>query len=158
MNSVREHIISELSKIDVQNIVIIDWGCGNDRGKAQRYIHHKDCEIISVDSKPDRLPSLVADICQPLTIKEADLAFCLEVLEHCYNPDVALDNIYNNLKKGGKLYLSVPFLVSIHGGLDYWRYTRLGITTLLKRHKFKIIRVERMVHGSRIEHFIEAIK
>ena len=158
MNDIRAHIISELSKIVVENIVIIDWGCGNDRNKAQRYIHHKDCEIITVDIKADRLPSLVADIYQPLTIKEADLAFCLEVLEHCYNPDIALDNIYNNLKTGSTLYLSVPFVDRVHGMPDYWRYTRLGIITLLERHKFKIIRVVNKKFGERIEYFVEAIK
>ncbi len=157
MNIIRAYIISELSKIVAQNIVIIDWGCGNDRVKAQRYIQHKDCEIISIDHDPDRAPSLVADICKPLTIKEADIAFCLEVLEHCYNPDIALDNIYNNLKTNGKLYLSVPFVTDAHSK-DYWRFTKLGIKTLLKRHKFKIIRVERMVDGPRIEHFVEATK
>lgn len=160
VNSVREYIILELSKIDVHNIVIIDWGCGSNRNKAARYIHQKDCEIISVDIEPDRTPSLVADICKPLTIKEADLAFCLEVLEHCYDPDAVLDNIYNNLKKDGKLYISVPFVISPHGKADYWRYTKLGITTLLKKHKFKTIRVVRMEYASRtrIGHFVEAIK
>ena len=79
------------------------------------------------------------------------------MLFRSYNPDIALDNIYNNLKIGGKLYLSVPFLASLHNK-DYWRFTKLGITTLLKRHKFKIIRVEREVYGSRIGHFVEAIK
>ena len=115
MNDIRAHIISELSKIVVENIVIIDWGSGNNRNKAERFIHHKDCEVISVDIDPARSPTLVADTCKPLTIKEADMAFCLEVLEHCYNPDIAIDNIYNNLKKGGKLYLSVPFVISPHG-------------------------------------------
>lgn len=158
MNDVRAYIISELSKIVVHNIVIIDWGSGSARTRAERYIHHKDCEIITVDIEPTRLPSLVADMCKPLTIREADLAFCLEALEHCYDPDAVLENVYNNLKKGGKLYLSVPFVTSLHGKTDYWRFTRLGIITLLKRHKFKIIRVVRKEHGSRIGHFVEAIK
>lgn len=158
MNNVRAYIISELSKINVHNIVIIDWGSGNPRTRAERYIHHKDCEIISVDIEADRTPSLVADMCKPLAIKEADLAFCLEVLEHCYNPDVVLDNIYNNLKTDGKLYISVPFVSSLHGKRDYWRFTGLGISTLLKRHKFKIISVVQKKHEQRIGYFVEAIK
>lgn len=157
MNRVREYIISELSKMVVQDIVIIDWGSGNDRTKVERYIKHKDCEIITVDIDPDRLPSLVADMCKPLIIKEADMAFCLETLEHCYHPDVVLDNIYNNLKMDGKLYISVPFVASPHGR-DYWRFTGLGIKTLLKRHKFKIISIVRLVDVERISHFVEAIK
>lgn len=157
MNAIRAYIISELSKIVAQNIIIIDWGCGNNRRKAERYIQHKDCEIISVDIDPTRVPSLVADMCKPLTIKEADIAFCLETLEHCYDPDAVLDNIYNNLKTGGKLYISVPFVCSLHGR-DYWRFTKLGIRTLLKRHKFKIISVVRLADVDRIGHFVEAIK
>ncbi|MDO8619460.1 MAG: methyltransferase domain-containing protein [Candidatus Daviesbacteria bacterium] len=158
MNNVREYIISELSKINVHNIVIIDWGSGNRWKRAERYIQHKDCEIINVDIEPANSPSLVADMCKPLTIKEADIAFCLETLEHCYNPDVVLDNIYNNLKIAGKLYISVPFVTSLHGRRDYWRFTKLGISTLLKRHKFKIISVVQKKHEQRIGYFIVAIK
>lgn len=157
MNNVREHIISELSKINVHNIVIIDWGSGNRWKRAERYIKYKDCEIINVDIEPAYSPSLVADMCKPLTIKEADIAFCLEVLEHCYNPDAVLDNIYNNLKTGGKLYISVPFVTSLHGK-DYWRFTGLGISTLLKRHKFKIISIVQKKHDQRVGYFVEAIK
>lgn len=158
MNNIRAYIISELSKIVAHNAVIIDWGSGDDSTKAQRFMQHKDCEIISVDINPARKPSLIADMCKPLTIKEADIAFCLETLEHCYNPDEVLNNIYNNLKIGGKLYISVPFITSVHGRRDYWRFTRLGISTLLKRHKFKILSAVQKRHDARIGYFIEAIK
>ena len=157
MNNIRAHIISELSKIVVHDIIIIDWGSGNNRTKAERYIQQKDCEIISVDIEPSRTPSIVADMCKPLIIKEADLAFCLEALEHCYDPDVVLDNIYNNLKIGGKLYISVPFVTSLHGK-DYWRFTGLGISTILKRHKFQVISVVQKKHDERIGYFVEAVK
>ncbi len=160
MNNVREHIISELSKIDVTNAIIIDWGSGERRRRATRWVKHKDCEIINVDCEPRRSPTIVADICKPLLIKEADIAFCIEVLEHCYNPEVVVENISNNLKKGGKLYISAPFVVSLHGK-DYWRFTGLGIKTLLKRHRFKVVKIERSEDSSgnpKIGHFVEAIK
>lgn len=156
MNNVRAYIISELQKIDVSDCVIIDWGSGDHR--ATRYIRHSRCEIINVDIKPDPKTTIVTDICQPLTIKEADLAFCLEVLEHCYDPNAVLSNIYNNLKVGGKLLISVPFICPYHSRKDYWRWTGLGITTLLRQHKFKVLRTHKSRDTGRVGLFAEATK
>ena len=37
-----------------------------------------------------------------------DLVLCLEVLEHCFDDSRVLSKIYDNLRSGGKLILSVP--------------------------------------------------
>lgn len=156
MLDIRQQIKDELSKISVQDMIIIDWGSGG--RKVERYIHHSNCEIISVDSRERRQPTLVADMCKPVVIKKADIAFCLETLEHCYDVNIAIDNIFNNLKVNGKLYISVPFVCPVHARWDYWRFTSLGIKTLLEQHSFKVLRIIEKIHDSRIGYFIEAIK
>ena len=155
-NTTRQQIEAELSKIYIKNIIVIDWGRGG--RPVARYIHHENCEIITVDSKSDCRADLVADMCKPLTIKEADMAFCLEALEHCYDLDVVLDNIYNNLKINGKLFISAPFIYPRHGHRDYWRFTELGIKHILSRHKFKILKIIKLQYDIRIGYFIEAMK
>lgn len=71
--------------------------------------------------------------------KEFDIVFCLEVAEYWWNPYQALRNINWLLKKGGILYISVPFVYPVHNPYecDYLRYTERGIHILLKKTGFK---------------------
>ena len=76
-------------------------------------------------------------------IPEADdffsLAISQEVLEHIENPTLAVHEIYRVLKKGGKFYCQIPFIIGYHSGPnDYWRFTKEGIVVLLKKAGFSI--------------------
>lgn len=54
------------------------------------------------------------------------------VLEHVPHPDLIVMEARRVLKKGGVIYVSVPFVQTYHyGPLDYQRYTITGIETLL---------------------------
>ena len=72
----------------------------------------------------------------------ADIIFCLEVMEYIWNPVVAMENMRSGLIAGGILYISFPFLYPHHNpkGLDYMRYTRWGAEKLLTEIGFKIIK------------------
>lgn len=138
--TIRDQLNEYFGKITAVNLVIIDWCSG--RKKAQNHIQHKDCKIITVDLLPQRNPTIVADVCKPITIELADMAFFTEALEHCPDEDAALDNIYNNLKDKGILIISVPERCKRHGSRefgDYRRYNEEQITSLLQKHKFKIL-------------------
>jgi SAM-dependent methyltransferase len=69
-----------------------------------------------------------------------DVAFCLEVMEYIYNPFQALKNISYLLKNGGNLYISFHTLYGLHNpvGEDCLRYTKYGISKLLKESGFEI--------------------
>ena len=137
---IRTQLNEYFRKINVDGITIIDWCSG--RKKAQNHIHHKNCKIISVDRLPQRNPTIVADVCQPITIEQADMAFLTEALEHCVDDNAALNNVYNNLKDGGTAIISVPTICEKHGRSDvgdFRRYTREQIRLLLENHKFKIL-------------------
>jgi SAM-dependent methyltransferase len=71
-----------------------------------------------------------------------NLAISQEVLEHVENPILAVNEIHRVLKKGGKFYCQVPFIIGYHPGPnDYWRFTKEGIVVLLKNAGFDIIEV-----------------
>src|SRR3990167_1270406 len=75
----------------------------------------------------------------PLWAKSGyDVAFCLEVMQFVWNPYYVIENIADNLRKGGLLYISTHLSFPQHKGTDCLRYTRLGICKLLEGAGFKI--------------------
>ena len=61
------------------------------------------------------------------------------VLEHIYDDTNAINEFKKILKKGGKLYISTPFLYRFHEApKDYKRYTLEYFEKNLKRNNFKI--------------------
>lgn len=59
------------------------------------------------------------------------LAICCSVLEHVSEPWRAAANITRLVRRGGKLYISVPWVWRWHGyPSDYWRFSWKGIEVL----------------------------
>jgi SAM-dependent methyltransferase len=75
------------------------------------------------------------------------VAFCLEVMEYCYNPLQALKNIAYFMKKDAKLYISFHFYYPVHKphGTDMLRFTEFGAMKLLEEAGFDVHRVEMRV-------------
>lgn len=130
----REGMRAYLKDVEVYGTVI-DWGCGTK--PIQKNIHG-NAKFINVDRRDYDYTNLVADIEKPLDIEKADFAFCLEVLEHVWNPVMVVQNIFNNLKAGGYLYLSVPYHYPTHLGNDRIRFTHIGLKQLLTEAGFKV--------------------
>lgn len=146
----REGIREFLKDIDLTDLVVHDWGCGQKPiikflpGKPKRYVGIDSDEKTDFGFGPGN-GGCLADICKEtvaLDIK-ADIAFCLEVLEHTEDPRKALANIATNLKPEGHLYVSVPFMYPIHSDHDLWRYTDQGLRLLLEQAGFAVQRIER---------------
>ncbi len=72
-----------------------------------------------------------------------DVVFCEQVLEHVPDPDAAVRNLQRLARPGGHIVVSTPFLLRIHGAPhDYWRFTPLGLRTLLERQGLDVQMVE----------------
>jgi len=88
-------------------------------------------------------PHVDGDICElPFKTESADGIICKEVLEHVYNPFLAIHEMFRILKKGGKLFCTLPFVYPYHGSgqeKDFWRFSRDGIDCLFSQ--FKEVRV-----------------
>lgn len=62
-----------------------------------------------------------------------DTIFAKEVLEHLYNPQKAINELYRILKKNGTLIFSTRFIYPYHEEpFDYFRFTKYGLRELLK--------------------------
>lgn len=72
-----------------------------------------------------------------------DGVICNAVLEHVEKPDIVMGEISRVLKKGGYLYLCVPFLHPVHlDPTDYQRYTLDGLVKLAEKHGFQVKKAE----------------
>jgi len=83
-----------------------------------------------------------------------DTVLCLEVLEHLYDPQRAIDRIFHVLKPGGVCVLSTRFLYRYHPDPgDYYRFTWDSL-----RHLFRNFQhVEVHHHGNRLQVLWEII-
>ena len=66
-----------------------------------------------------------------------DKIICLAILEHVYNPFLAVDNLKKMLKKKGIIYGYVPYLNYYHAPndlkfQDYFRFSKDALTYLFK--------------------------
>lgn len=138
----REVIKDWLANIELKDCLIIDWGSGSK--PVSRYIKHHNCKFLTIDKNPliagDRrsIHHLEKDIQLAVEVPKADVAFCIEVLEHTLQPHGVISNLYNNLKDGGKLYLTMPYNFRVHSDDDYIRLTENGLRGYLEYHGFKI--------------------
>ncbi len=88
----------------------------------------------------DILPSsdldIVGNLLQlPFAAEVADGVICKAVLEHVYEPQLAVREIYRVLKPGGIAFLYVPFLYPYHGSReepDCYRFTRDGLLYMFR--------------------------
>lgn len=140
----REGIREYLKDVQVHGLVI-DWGCGTK--PIKNYLKPNDAKFIGIDNLSNVEPDLLADIEKHLAVgsvgqRKADFAFCLEVIEHTWNVMRVLHNIYINLKAGGVLFLSTPFLYPVHKEDDYQRFTHHGLKRLLKTADFKVLDIQ----------------
>jgi SAM-dependent methyltransferase len=94
---------------------------------------------------------VVFDAEKPWPFPEAsfDGVLLVNILEHLYRYDIALDEAYRVLKVGGTVAGVVPFMLYVHGTPnDYFRFTK---STLLKEfgdRGFKNVRVMELGTGA----------
>lgn len=132
----REGIRAYLEEVEVYGLVH-DWGCGSK--PIKKYLVKNSANFVGIDNNIDVNPEIVADVEKPLELRDkADFAFCLEVIEHTWQPGIVLKNIYDNLKSGGYFYLSQPFMFQVHKEDDRIRFTYNGLRQILEEVGFKV--------------------
>jgi SAM-dependent methyltransferase len=106
------------------------------------------CEVISTDVTESKNIDEIADVTN-LQFEDAsfDYVLCLNVLEHVYDFQKALDEIYRVLKEDGTGIILTPFFYPIHDPpKDYYRFTEYAYRKLLG--SFKEVNIERGVISS----------
>lgn len=139
--------------VNFKNKKLIDIGCG--LGGSSIAFAEQHCHCIGIDiseksiefaikfaEKKNVIVSfLKEDICYPRILNQYkfDLAIFRDVIEHVYDPEGALNNIFGLLKEKGLLFVSFPPFYSPFGGHQHGRgaITRfMPYVHLLPNHLF----------------------
>jgi perosamine synthetase len=132
-----------------ENEIILEVGPKNNENER---IKSKNNILETVDIVEDNNTTYVADLTveNDLPKDYFDAIYCLEVLEHTYEPWEILKQLYKLLKKNGCLYLSLPFQFRIHGPIpDCYRISEFGLKYLLEKNNFTISHFQATIDKNR---------
>lgn len=116
---------------------VLDFGCGN--GSLTNWLSGEGFRAVGVDlstsgiavaSKAYPAISFSTDTSAENIARSGpyDLALCIEVIAHCFEPEAELKKIFDNLKPGGMLILATPYY-------GYLKNLALALTGKLSEHR-----------------------
>lgn len=144
-----------LSRISLSGRVL-DLGGHQDSSYFNKLKSEKPVEIANFDEYhpgTHKSPSgahHIFDFEKPFPLPDASFnaVLCINVLEHIFNYNAVMQEVYRILKPGGYFYASVPFFFNIHGSPnDYFRYTRSALKRILEQSGFTDISVTELGYG-----------
>lgn len=152
------NINSYLNDISIFNFVqknipnlkgkVLDIGCGKQKFKKIITESNNVDKYIGLDLEEGKFVySVKADvywdgITIPISDESIDSILLLEVLEHCPDPKIVINEAFRVLKKDGVILISTPFIYQLHGvPFDYSRPTPFGLRHLLENIGFVEIKV-----------------
>lgn len=137
MSLSRGQIVTWLRTIDITNKHCIDIGSGPKDKWARNFTHGKPASYTTIDFCDEADYQL--DLNEPFTEKfpKNQVTFCLEVLEHIWNPVQAVKNLADITQE--VCYIAVPFINPIHDDWDYLRYTNEWFEKTLPKVGFSLV-------------------
>jgi ubiquinone/menaquinone biosynthesis C-methylase UbiE len=121
---------------------LLDIGCGD---MLDRIGFTPGEEYVGVDITKSKYTKLLADIHKlPFKNESFDSCICNAVLEHVKEPAIVLNECNRVLRRGGVMWVSVPFLQPIHAKYDFRRFTGQGLAYEVEKAGFHVDQL----HGS----------
>jgi SAM-dependent methyltransferase len=160
--SLRRHFVDQYQAREIATWAggsrVLDLGGHKVRKRGQfdigLYPFQITCANVSVSKQPDVQADATA---LPFAGGVFDAVVCAEVLEHVYHPRRVLEEVQRVLKAGGRLLITVPFLVQIHGDPeDYGRYTDAFWSRLLEETGFDHVVIQK--HGQLWSVVLDALR
>jgi len=129
-----------------KNGVLLEVGYSPDENYKKLIPHAK---YLTLDIEAQNNPDICCDVCDiKWSSNYFDAVIAIEVLEHVYSPEKAINEIWRILKPGGSCVLSTRFLHFYHPGpKDYYRFTWDSLSYLFRNFR----KVEIHHHGNEIQ-------
>lgn len=163
VSNIRPYQYKQVKKFaaGLQNKKILELGSGKPVNGKYSYsaIHlfDKNNDFLQTDINK-KFGHKVVDVTTMKYKDEFDIILCLNVLEHVYEYEKAIQNMYKALKKGGTAVVAVPVIYPLHDEPgDYWRFTEHALRKLFSDFK----KVELRYRGKRqfpFTYYLEATK
>jgi len=137
----------------------LDIGCGDKHyellfKKVTQYVG-MDIEVSGHVSHHSKVDVYYDGKIFPFDNESFDSAVCFEVLEHVFNPDDFLSEIYRILKPESKFLITVPFIWDEHEQpYDYARYSSFGLKHLFEKNGFTIEKHIKYLNNFRLIHLL----
>ena len=130
---------------------VLDIGCGEkpyeELFNATSYIG-VDIETTKEYHASSKVDIYYNGVDLPFESNTFDSIVCFEVLEHVFEPESMVKEMYRVLKPGGKIMLTTPFIWNEHEvPFDYGRYTYFGLNHLFTKNGFNVVNQKRIVSG-----------
>lgn len=128
---------------------LLDSGCGKMPYKEYLLKHSniQEYEGLDIESALEYEQGTNPDftwngITMPFENESYQTCIATEVLEHCPEPKIFLNEVHRTLKKDGVFFFTVPFLWNLHETPhDEYRYTPFSLERILKECKFNNIEI-----------------
>jgi|SRR3989304_6328025 len=154
MSKSRSQLIDYLRCIDITGKTVLDVGAGSKEHWASNWVRGKPKEYTTWDIEKFEGVDYIFDLNEHFDGQQLpwdnwfsnEITFCLEVLEHCWNPIQAIENLSQFTKE--VLYISTPFINPIHDSVDYLRYTEEWYQMVLPKYGFTHIDIKRRTTDS----------
>lgn len=127
---------------------ILDFGCGSKPYEslfknAKNYIG-VDIAVSGHNHNESKVDYFWDGKNLPFANDTFDNVICFEVFEHIFNIEEVLNEINRVIKPSGGLLISIPFSWHEHEiPYDFARYTSFGITHILNKGNFEVIRLRK---------------
>lgn len=132
---------------------ILDVGCGT---KPYKHLFNYSAYIgLDIDTTLNREEKDIDVFYDghvfPFPDSSFDSVLCNQVIEHVFNPEDFLKEMFRVLKPGAKCLITVPFVWDEHEQpYDFARYSSFGLRSLFERSGFRIVRQEKSVADLRV--------
>jgi SAM-dependent methyltransferase len=131
---------------------VVDLGCGD--SPYRDAILRSASEYCGVDHWDSNYKKthvgVAADLRETLPFQNEvfDTVVAFQVLDDLPEPGCFLNECYRITKRGGHIFLTVPFMWKLHEEpRDYYRFTKYGLQYLLKKCGYQNIEVEEIYDG-----------
>jgi len=113
----------------------------------KKFIPH--AHYIRLDVDPTSQPDICVDIHEFSGYDcYFDAVIATEILEHCYDPQKAIDQVFQTLKNGGRCIITTRFMYPYHPHpRDYYRFTKDSLERLFRSFHY----IEIKPHGGRLQ-------
>jgi ubiquinone/menaquinone biosynthesis C-methylase UbiE len=138
------------SKLSLLTGSLLDIGCGKmpykefilKNSPVEKYtgLDIENAKIYDTNVKPDFTWD---GIKMPFENNSFHTTFATEVLEHCPDPKIILNEVYRVMRNEGCFFFTVPFLWPLHEvPNDEYRYTPFALERLLQDSGFRSIEIK----------------